>query len=567
MSEAELHLLKQRLQQGRLSKARRGELAVPLPTGYVRRPLGAILLDPDAQVQHVVRLVFRKFEELRTLHAVLQYLVRHDIQFGVREQARDRRGELVWRRPNRAMLQHLLKHPIYAGAYAYGRRQVDPRRQQPGRPKTGSVVKAREDWLVLLRDHLPAYITWDQYERNVARLAANQARADRVGTPRRGLALGTGLVVCAKCGARMTVGYHLAQYPSYRCTRRVIEYGGEPCQAVPAACIDTFLSRQVLAALQPAALELSLAAATHLERERADLDRLWQQRLERARYAAERAGRQYQLAEPEHRLVVRHLEREWNDRLTEVERLEEAYARFQREQPRGLGAEAQAAIRRLATDIPALWAAPTTTTAERKEILRQVVERVVIDAEGRSERVRIVIDWVGGGHTAAAVVRPVAKLEQLSAYPQLLERVRTLAAEGQSDREIADRLHAEGYRPPKRRERFGAQGVAGLVRRLGLRPERSRSQARVGLGEHEWWLPSLAQALAIPDVTLHSWARRGGVRARQQEGTHRWIIWADDAERERLREHHQQPHGDAVRQQWVAEATALLEEPASSAAP
>ncbi len=566
MSEAELHLLKQRMQQGRLSKARRGELAVPLPTGYLRRPSGEVTLDPDEQVQHVVRLIFRKFAELGTLNAVLQYLVRHEIQIGIREQARARRGALVWRRPNRTMLQHLLKHPIYAGAYAYGRRQVDPRRQQPGRPKTGALVRTPEEWLVLLRDRLPAYITWEHYEQNQARLAANQARADRIGAPRRGSALLGGLVVCGKCGARMTVGYHLAQHPSYRCTRQLIEYGGAPCQAVAAAGLDAFVSQQVLTALQPAALELSLEAAVHLEHERADLDRLWCQRLERARYAAERAGRQYRLAEPEHRLVVRQLEREWNDALAEVQRLEEAHARFRREQPRGLTADERAAIRRLAADIPALWSASSTTSAERKEILRQVVARVVIDAEGRSERVPVQIDWVGGARTQAVVIRPVGKLEQLSTYPQLMDRVRTLAEAGATDQAIADRLNAEGYRPPKRRAQFGAQGVAGLIRRLGLRPVRACSAGRAGLQAHEWWLPTLAQALGMPEVTLYGWARRGWVRARQQEGTHQWIIWADEAECVRLRQRHQQPRGATKREPWVAAAAALLPEVAAPTA-
>jgi len=568
MSEAELHLLKQRMQQGKLSKARRGELAFPLPTGYVRSLSGEVAFDPDEQVQQVVRLIFRQFEELGTLNGVLQYLVQHEIQIGVRLQTRAQRGDLVWRRPKRTMLQHILKHPIYAGAYAYGRRQVDPRRQQPGRPKTGSVVVGRGEWLVLLRERGPAYLSWEQYERNVGRLVANQARADTVGTPRRGGALLTGLVVCAKCGARMTVAYHLAEHPSYRCTRQLIEYGGAACQAVAAAGLDAWISQQVLAALQPAPLELSLGAAEHLEQERAELDRLWQQRLERARYEAQRVERQYRLAEPENRLVVRHLEREWNDQLTALEQLDDEYARFQRTQPRHLTADERAAIRRLAADIPALWQAPTTTVAERKEILRQVVQRVLVDAQGQSERVQVTVEWVGGARSEADLIRPVGKLAQLSYYPQLLERVRSLAAAGRSDREIADRLNAEGYRPPKRRERFGAAGVSGLLRGLGLRPERSRSQARDGLDPHEWWLPALAQELGIPDTTLYLWARGGSVRARQQDPPlRRWIIWADPDERERLRQRHQQRPGDRLRRRWRAEAATLGSEPTGSPLP
>lgn len=177
MSEAELHILKQRMLEGRLHKARRGALETLLPTGYLRRPSGEVTFDPDEQVQHVVRLIFRKFSELGTLNAVLQYLVRHDIQLGIRLQSGLGKGELEWHRPNRMTLQNLLKNPIYAGAYAYGRRQVDRRKQQPGRRGTGRIVMKPDEWFVLLHDQCPAYISWPQYEHNLARLQARIARA------------------------------------------------------------------------------------------------------------------------------------------------------------------------------------------------------------------------------------------------------------------------------------------------------------------------------------------------------------------------------------------------------
>lgn len=194
MSEAELHVLKQRLHQGKLSKARRGELAFALPIGYVRRASGEVTLDPDEQVQAVVRLVFRKFEELGTLHALLRYLDRHEIELGVRVREGEGKGELVWRRPNRMTLQNLLKNPTYAGAYSYGRRQVDPRKKQPGRPTTDRVVCAAQSYHVLLKDQLPAYISWTQFEANLARLESNRARADTRGATRHGPSLLAGLL-------------------------------------------------------------------------------------------------------------------------------------------------------------------------------------------------------------------------------------------------------------------------------------------------------------------------------------------------------------------------------------
>ncbi len=320
-------------------------------------------------------------------------------------------------------------------------------------------------------------------------------------------------------------------------------------------CLDTFVRQWALAALEPAALELSLEAAQHLARERADLLRLWQQRRERAAYEADRAGRQYRLVEPENRLVARQLERDWEAKLAAQQQLEEEYQRFLRQQPRGLTATEQEAIHRLAADIPALWAAPTTTMAERKEILRQIVQRVVVDAHGASERVRVVIEWVGGAHTEGEVIRPVARLEQLSYYPRLCERVRVLAAQGLSTATIAARLNAEGYRPPKRREQFRTPGVQDLLRRLGIRHPRAEFRAKQpppALGEHEWWLADLAHMISMPPVTLYNWIQRGWVRARQADPPpHRWILWADAAAIEHLRERAQRPAGYYTRRLWI----------------
>ena len=265
MSEAELHLLKQRMLAGKQAKARRGELAIALPTGYVRRPSGEAALDPDEQVQTVVRLIFAKFAELGTLHGVLRWLADHDVELGMRLRAGPDKGELVWRRPNRMTLQNMLHSPIYAGIYAYGRRRVDPRRQLPGRPSTGRVVRGPDEWLVAIPGILPAYITVEQYHANLARLAANAARAETPGVVRAGSALLSGLARCGRCGRRMTVRYHVRgqmTQPEYVCARQQTDYGtGQRCQALAGACVDALVTQQVLAALAPAAVEVSLRAA------------------------------------------------------------------------------------------------------------------------------------------------------------------------------------------------------------------------------------------------------------------------------------------------------------------
>ncbi|HSK86338.1 MAG TPA: recombinase family protein [Rubrobacter sp.] len=498
MSEAELHVIKQRMNQGKLNKAQRGELAFSVPTGYVRQASGEVIFDPDEEVQRVVRLIFRKFEELGTLHGVLAYLVEHGVKLGIRVRQGEAKGKLEWRRPNRMTLQNVLKHPIYAGAYTYGRRRVDPRKQKPGRPSTGRTVAPRQAWHVLIKDRLPAYISWEGYERNLGRLAENRARADAMGASREGPSLLQGLLVCGKCSARMTVRYGGSRNRhTYVCGRQSTDYGGEVCQYLSGPPLDEFISERVLEALKPAALELSLEAAKNLESEREELDRLWKMRLERAAYEVERAGRHYRLLEPENRLVGRQLAKDWEEKLATEQKLKEDYRRFSHEQPRPLSAAEREAIQHLSEDIPALWEATSTTDKDRKEIVRQVIERIIIDAEGKTERVRVRIEWAGGTTTESIMIRPVAKLKHLSYYPKLCERVRSLAAQGMSAATIAGCLNEEGYRPPKRREGFDRQSAQDLIHRLGLSRQRLRSEGQEDLGRHEYgglgsWLASWA---------------------------------------------------------------------------
>ena len=324
MSEAELYLIRQRMLSGKLAKAERGELAVPLPVGYLRRPSGEVILDPDEQARHVVRLVFSTFRRLGTLNGVLRYLVDQQVQLPVRVHSGPPKGEIEWRRPTRETLQIMLHNPVYAGYYAYGRRQVEPRRKVPGRPSTGRVVKDASEWLVLLPGRMPAYITAEEYEANIARMAANRQTAATPGAPRDGSALLSGLLRCGRCGGhRMTARYHdgsgSRSAHGYTCAFYQVNYGtGGRCQHIAGPALDNWVTGQVLNAVAPAALEVSMAAAAQAEDERAMLGKLWRQRLERARYAADRAHRQYQLAEPENRLVTRQLEADWEAALAEA---------------------------------------------------------------------------------------------------------------------------------------------------------------------------------------------------------------------------------------------------------
>lgn len=539
MSEAELHILRGRLHQGQLNKARRGELFNHAPIGYVRLPTGEMVPDPDEQVQAVVHLVFDKFEELGSEGALLRYLVRHDIRLGVRPHSGPNRGQLEWRRPCRGTLSHMLHHPIYAGAYSYGRRPTDPRRKIAGRASTGRVVAPLEAWAVLRKDQLPAYITWERWEANGRQLAANQARAFARGAPRDGLALLGGLLRCGRCGSRMLVTYVGArEEPRYVCQRQRSEYAESLCQSVTGRVLDELVTQQALAVLEPAALELSLRAADDSQQERERLHEHWRQRLERAGYEVERAARQYHVVEPENRLVARELERRWEQALLDQRRMEEDYARFFREQPAALTAEERAVILALAADIPRLWHASQTFPVHRKTILGHLLEKIIVSVQGETEHVDVTIHWAGGFTSQHELVRPVARYEQLSHYGQLLARLAALRNAGHTTTQIACQLNQEGWHPPKRRATFNGSMVRQLLSRSGLvRPRRYRGAAGNELPADQWWFAELACRLDMPQPTLYTWIRRGWVVARQLPGARgRWIIQADQTELKRLRE-------------------------------
>lgn len=537
MSEAELHFLRGRMHEGRLNKARRGELFNHSSIGYVRVPAAGLALDPDEQAQAVVRLVFDQFDRQGSLHGLLRYLVHHGIRLPVRPHSGPNRGQLEWHRPNRETLQNMLHHPVYAGYYRHGHRAIDPRRQIPGRPGTGRTIHKPEDCPVLLEGRCPGYITPERFWANQARLAANRARQEAAGAVRHGPSLLGGLLVCGRCGQRMMVAYSgRASRLRYSCGRAAVEYAEPLCQGLAGRVLDDLVAAEVLAALEPAALELSLAAADDLRQERERLHRNWQQRVERARYEAERARRQYDVVEPENRLVARELERRWEEALKEQRGLEEEYARFRRGQPEGLSAEEREQIRSLAGDLPALWQAATTTAADRQRIVRLLVEAVVVTVAGASEQTEVTIRWAGGSASRHELVRPVQRYEQMSGCAQLLNRIHELRIGLSSLKEIAERLNREGFRPPKRSRTFNAGMVGRLLAKSGRGGPRPRAVEEPGLlRESEWLLSDLARKMDMPQATLHRWVRVGWVQARKlsTRGGH-WVIWADADELDRM---------------------------------
>ncbi len=533
MSEMELHTMRCRLERGKLNKAQRGELFHKVPLGYVKLPTGEVVLDPDEQARAVVQLVFDKFDEIGTLYGVFRYLIEHRIRLGMRIQDGPHRGQLEWRRPSLPTLNSLLHNPIYAGAYAYGRRPSAPRRKAAGRGQSGRRWLPISEWKVLLHNRLPAYMTWEQYLANQQRLQKNRSLPGSTGTPRRGAAMLTGLLMCGSCGRCLRSSYHSKSQATYSCERHLREDTQQVCHGLQATPIDELVTEQVLQAVEPAALQLSLKALAEVRQERDRLHRHWQQRLERARYESQRAERQYQAVEPENRLVVRTLEQRWEKALREQRELEDDYDRFLRELPPQLRDDERDRIVALSRDLPSLWHAPATTAVDRKEIVRLLIERVVAQVRPDSEHVAVTIHWQGGCTTSHQMIRPVRRYEQLRDYDQLMDQIAEWWREGTTAAQIAEKLNEEGFRTPKKRGEYTKALVQKMLSRRGFR-RKTISQEQ--LGDNEWWLSDLADTLQVPVTKFRSWVARGWVNARKSawHGQGQWIVWADNQERQRL---------------------------------
>lgn len=443
MSEAEQYWMRLRLQGGKLSKARRGELRLPAPIGYLwDEATGRFRLDPDEQVQRTVHMVFERFRFESSAYAVLRYLGRHGLKLPVREPGTH---ELRWRVPKYSQVLHLLHNPVYAGAYVFGLHEVRMALVEGRLQREHSTKMPQQAWKVCLKDHHPAYISWEEYMANQKKLAANQANhslPDRRGAAREGPALLQGLTLCGRCGRRMVTLYRGSRKRAYYQCHQPPEAGHETglCWSVSAASIDEAVAHLFLETIQPPELELSLAVAREADRQASEVAQQWKLRLERARYEAQLAERRYKNVDPDMRVVARTLEREWNEKLSDLARLESEYQETLRQKKAQLTDRDRARLLALARDLPSVWRAPSTTHAERKNLLRILVREVVLSPVEIPERMtRVQVVWETGVTSDFTVPRFPPYVRTPSADTVAL--VKRLMKQGWSDREIVKELN------------------------------------------------------------------------------------------------------------------------------
>jgi DNA invertase Pin-like site-specific DNA recombinase len=497
ISEIELHTLRGRLNAGIENKARRGELYIPLPAGFVRLENDKVVKDPDLQVQEVIALVFKTFLEQRSARKVANYFRRHGLLLPRQPLYEER---TVFRPTSVGAITAILRNPAYAGAFVYGRTKTT-RSSDPQRARWVTKRCPRDKWRVLLKDRWPGYIDWDTFERIQAMLSDNYADYNKKhsrGIPRDGLALLAGLVYCGRCGHKMSVRY--PREIRYECDfQRVSSSHDKRCQSLVTGPIDRYVQESFFSALTPVELDLYEEAQRRVMAQSDEVRSAQERHLQRLRYEVNLARRQYDRTDPEHRLVAFELERRWEAALSELQQAEQRYAKDQQQlqgqAARRIPVELRTAFASVRQALPGLW--PKMSREARKSLLRCLVDKVVLTRLPERERLKVRIVWRGGAYSETELMIGVSRLEDLSDYEGLKARILALAAEGKPDAEIAALLTAEGFHSAQRTyltesavtlTRQKALGPAGPRRPLSGKLSVSRAAALVGVSSS--WLYS-----------------------------------------------------------------------------
>ena len=506
MAESELHFIKARLRGGQVSKARRGELVMPLPIGLAYDAAGHVVLDPDAAVQGAVRHLFATFEATGSATAVVKAFNAAGLTFPWRHRKGPRKDEVDWQPLGHHTVLRVLHNPRYAGAFAYGRTAHQIR---PG-GKDSARKLPRDQWTSFIPGAHPGYITLDQYEANTARLTANAAARGRdrtAGPPREGPALLQGLVICGRCGNRMTVRYHHRrdqQVPTYMCQSDGIENGRPACAAIPGSDLDQAIGQLLIDTLTPLAVEAALQVSAELEHRAAEADALRAAHVQRAQYHADLARRLYLAVDPANRLVAGTLEADWNTALRALSDAQETYDKASQQHAGALTPAQQDKIARLVTDLPGIWNDPATPQRERKRIARLLLTDVTVTRT--SDTITAHVRLAGGQHRTLTIPAPLPIGDQRRTPADVLAAIDELLGQHTTG-EIAGILNQRGMASGTG-EPFHRLIVDHIIRTYRLRSRRSRLRATGMLT-----LAETAAAHHVHPHTIKAWRRAGIVSA------------------------------------------------------
>jgi len=519
MSEAELHVLKARLQGGIRNKARRGELEMAPPIGLVYDTTGTVTLDPDQQIQATVRLLFETFRQVRSASAVVRRFQQERLTFPRRIRRGIGKGEVHWGLLDHSRVIQILHNPRYAGAFAYGRHRSVPTAAANGTMRTLKV--ARENWQVLIRDVHAGYVSWEEFEQNQVTLKQNLAGftpGDRGRLPREGAALLQGRVLCGICGSRMRVKYQEIEpglVPYYQCCDEVVRHAGKMCQSIRGSDIDRAIGSLLLETVAPAALEVALAVQDEIAGRIAEADKLRCSQLERARYEAELARRRYLKVDPDNRLVADTLEADWNERLRRLDALQQQHEQQRKADQGLLSDEARARVLALSADFPCIWNDPRTQPLERKRMVALLIEDVTLV---KADKITMHVRFRGGQTASLHVDRPKPMALVRKTRSEVIEKLDRLL-DTCSDREASIELNALGYRNWKGQP-FTSKRTRYVRQMYGLKSRFHRLREQGFLTGEE-----VARKLGICVTSVHNLGREG-ILPRQLYGNEQRCLYA-----------------------------------------
>lgn len=504
LSELELHILHSRLTAGLINKARRGELALQLPVGLIRDGQGMVCKDPHQEVQKCLEMIFSTFLRLRSASKVLLYLNQQGLSIPRRNQF----GDLVWKKPGVSAILSILKNPAYAGAFVYGKTQSS--RQDASRGKASIKRLPMDQWKIMVKDKYPAYIEWEAFEKIQAMLKDNYAEYDRNksrGIPKEGSALLHGIVYCGECGHKMVVQYKSST--RYLCNYLRQHYRVPVCQNIPTDPVDARVVEAFFEALSPTQID---AYAQVLEKQRqteAQTEQTIQQQLQRLRYQATLAQRQFDQVDPDNRLVAAELEQRWENALRELRQAEESYEKRKKQDPvPHLPPQLEEALKSIGQKLPEIWNTPTLSTSTKKALLRCLIDKVVIHRCQR-DQVQTRIVWKGGATTTMQVPITVASFAELSCAKRMEELILQLESQGLGDETIAHQLTEQGYRSPR-----GKHVLPSTVRdiRLKHRLLKNPSQSHPRRVPGYLTVSHLAQRIELSRQWIYDRIRNGSIR-------------------------------------------------------
>jgi DNA invertase Pin-like site-specific DNA recombinase len=504
IAELELHTIRARLTAGLLNKAGRGELALTLPTGLVRDPSGRVVKHPAREVQSRTELVFATFLRVGSVTQVVRYLNEQHLRLPRRNYF----GDIVWRAPTIATVATVLKNPAYAGAFVYGRTRTVP--ATPSAPRRTPQRRPMTQWRVVIRDKYPAYIDWATFETIQAMIRDNYGEYDRNktrGVPRPGKALLHGLVYCGECGHKMLVQYKRGT--RYICNALRQKYQVPVCQCLPGDPIDDAVVSAFVAALSPMELDVYEQAQAAANREREQVRHAHRQQLERLRYQARLAERQYQRSDPDNRLVTAELEKRWELALREVKQAEEDWQQLQNRErpPEPISPELREAFTDVARGVPDLWRQDAFAQQQKKALLRCLIDKVVIHRSA-PDTVHVRIVWRGTDTTSFDVPVAVASIARLACAGEMERVAVELFGQGRSDEEIAAELTRRGYRSP-REWTVIANTIRTIRLKHGLRRPRPGSRPRRIPGKLT--VPQIVELLGVPLHWVYQRIERGEI--------------------------------------------------------